>query len=193
MLRQLSVALRLAAITLVITGVIYPLAVFGVAQVFFPYRANGSLVTTGKTTAGSELIGQSFTEAKYFHSRPSAAGNGYDGLASGASNLGPTNKILIDSIKQRVTREVKDNPGLEPGEIPVDMVTASASGLDPDISIANAYAQAGRVAAARHLPKGGVISLIDRMTTHRQFWLLGEARVNVLALNRALDSGSAAK
>jgi potassium-transporting ATPase KdpC subunit len=188
MLRHLSVALRMILITIVITGVIYPLAVTGVAQIIFPYRANGSRVSNGSSVSGSELIGQQFTETGYFHSRPSAAGQGYDAQTSGGSNLGPTNKILIDTVKERVSRAIKDNPGLTRGNVPADMVTASASGLDPDISIANAYAQAGRVAKARRLSKAAIVKMIDANTTNRQFYILGEPRVNVLALNRALDA-----
>lgn len=193
MLRHVSVALRMILITIVITGIIYPLAVSGAAQIIFPYRANGSRVSDGSLVAGSELIGQQFTRAGYFHSRPSAAGKGYDAQASGGSNLGPTNKILIDTVKERVDQAVKENPGLKRGDIPADMVTASASGLDPDISIANAYAQAPRVAKARGMSRAAVLRLIDVTTTQRQFFVLGEPRVNVFALNQALDSKDAAK
>lgn len=193
MLRHLSVALRMIIITIVITGVIYPLAVWGAAQLFFPYQANGSRVTDRSIVSGSELIGQQFTGKNYFHPRPSAAGRGYDAQASGGSNLGPTNKALIAAVKERMTRTIKENPGLGRGNVPVDMVTASASGLDPDISIANAYAQAARVAAARHMSTGAVIKLIDANTTRRQFYLLGEPRVNVLMLNRSLDMEAPAK
>jgi potassium-transporting ATPase KdpC subunit len=193
MLRHITVALRMIVITIVITGVIYPLTVLGAAQIIFPWRANGSQITSGQKITGSELIGQQFTSTKYFHPRPSAAGKGYDAQASGGSNLGPTNKVFIDTIKDRVAQTIKDNPGLKRGSIPGDMVTASASGLDPDVSIANAYAQAARVARARHISKTAVLKMIDDNTTHRQFYVLGEPRVNVLALNLALDSRSTSK
>jgi potassium-transporting ATPase KdpC subunit len=193
MLRHLSVALRMIVITIIITGIIYPLVVMGAAQVVFPRQANGSLILKGRTTAGSELIGQQFSAAKYFHPRPSAAGKGYDGQASGASNLGPTNKIFINTVKDRVAQAITEDPGLSRGQIPADMVTASASGLDPDISIANAYAQAPRVALARHLTPSAVRKLIDENTTRRQFLVLGEPRVNVLMLNLALDSRGTSK
>lgn len=193
MLRHLSVALRMIVITIIITGIIYPLGVFGVAQIIFPYQANGSRVSKGQTVTGSELIGQQFIDAKYFHSRPSAAGKGYDGLASGGSNLGPTNRVLINTVKDRVARAVKENPGLTRGEVPADMVTASASGLDPDISIANAYAQAPRVARARHISETALYRIIDAKTTGRQLFVLGEPRVNVLLLNLALDSEGSTK
>lgn len=193
MLRHLSVALRMIAITIVITGVVYPLAVFGIAQVVFPYQANGSRVEAGNKIVGSELIGQQFTEPGYFHPRPSAAGDGYDGLASGGSNLGPTNKVLIDTVKERISRAIAENPGLRGGDIPADMVTASASGLDPDITIANAYAQTPRVARARHISEAAVRAIIDAETTGRQFLVLGEPRINVLSLNMALDKKDTAK
>jgi potassium-transporting ATPase KdpC subunit len=193
MLRHLFVALRMIAITIAITGVVYPLAVFRVAQVVFPNQANGSRVEIGGKVVGSELIGQQFTEPGYFHPRPSAAGDGYDGLASGGSNLGPTNKILIDTVKERISKTIAENPGLKRGEIPADMVTASASGLDPDITIANAYAQALRVARARHMSEVSVRAIIDKETVGRQFLVLGEPRVNVLSLNLALDKKDTAK
>lgn len=188
MLRHISVALRMIVITIVITGIIYPLAVLGAAQIIFPRQANGSLISAGQTTAGSELIGQQFSAPKYFHPRPSAAGKGYDGQASGGSNLGPTNKVLINTVKDRVSQAIAENPGLKYGSIPADMVTASASGLDPDISLANAYAQAPRVARARLLSVTTVLKMIDTNTARRQFLILGEPRINVLSLNLALDS-----
>lgn len=187
MFRHLSVALRMIVITIFITGIVYPLAVMGTAQIVFPYRANGSRVIDGPTVNGSELIGQQFTETAYFHPRPSAAGKGYDAQSSGGSNLGPTNKIFIGTVKDRVTQAVKDNPGLIRGEVPVDMVTASGSGLDPDISIANAYAQAARIARARGTSKNVVIKIIDENIIRRQFLVLGEPRINVFAINQILD------
>jgi K+-transporting ATPase ATPase C chain len=160
----------------------------GLAQALFPAQANGSLVTSGGKVVGSALIGQNFTDAKYFHGRPSAAGAGYDATASGASNLAPTSRTLVDDVKARVAAAVAEDPGLKPGDVPVDMVTASGSGLDPDISIANAYAQIVRVAAARGVSEASVRALVDGNITGRQFGILGEPCVNVLMLNLALDA-----
>jgi K+-transporting ATPase ATPase C chain len=160
----------------------------GLSQVLMPAQANGSLVTSGGTVVGSSLIGQRFTEAKYFHGRPSAAGtDGYDATASGASNLAPTSQALVDRVKAAVASETAENPGLVAGSVPVDMVTASGSGLDPDISIANALAQVARVAAARGMSADAVRHVVDAHITPRSFGLLGEPSVNVLELNLALD------
>lgn len=187
--RYVASSIRMAVLTLVVLGLLYPLAVTGLAQVFMPAQANGSLVTKGGAVLGSALIGQRFTDAKYFHGRPSAAGkDGYDATASGASNLGPTSRALVDSVASRVASAVAENPGLTAGKVPVDMVTASGSGLDPDITLANAYAQVARVAAARSMTDAAVRALVDANVTGRQFGVLGEARVNVLALNLALDA-----
>lgn len=187
--RYVASSIRMAVLTLVVLGLLYPLAVTGLAQVFMPAQANGSLVTKGGTVLGSALIGQRFTDANYFHGRPSAAGkDGYDATASGASNLGPTSRALVDSVASRVASAVAENPGLTAGKVPVDMVTASGSGLDPDITLANAYAQVARVAAARSMTDAAVRALVDANVTGRQFGVLGEARVNVLALNLALDA-----
>jgi K+-transporting ATPase ATPase C chain len=140
---------------------------------------------------GSSLIGQNFTDAKYFHGRPSAAGaDGYDASASGASNLAPTSKALVDAVRSRVASAVAEDPGLLAGKVPIDMVTASGSGLDPDISVANALAQVPRVAQARGLAAASVLSLVESNVTGRQFGILGEPRVNVLELNLALDGVS---
>jgi K+-transporting ATPase ATPase C chain len=175
---------------MVVLGLVYPLAVTGLAQVLMPAQANGSLVTSANgTIIGSSLIGQGFTDAKYFHGRPSAAGaDGYDATASSASNLAPTSRALVDSVAARVATAVAENPGLTSGTVPVDMVTASGSGLDPDITLANAYAQAARIASARGMSADAVRVLVDATATGRQFGLLGEPRVNVLALNIALDA-----
>jgi K+-transporting ATPase ATPase C chain len=185
--RNAIVAVRVALVTLVVLGLAYPLAVTGFAQVAFPYQANGGLVVSRGSVVGSALIGQSFASARYFHGRPSAAGNGYDGTASSASNLAPTSKALADRVRRTVFAAVMENPGLQIGSVPVDMVTASGSGLDPDITLANAYAQAARVAGARGMDEAAVRAMITRTATGRQFGLFGEARVNVLALNLALD------
>ena len=174
------------AFTLV-TGFAYPLVVTGVAQVVFPHRADGSLVERRGQIVGSRLIGQAFAGNRYFYPRPSAAGDGYDAMASSASNLGPTNPALLRAVRQRV-REYRRENGLAPGQVvPVDAVTASASGLGPDISVANARLQAARVARARGLPVAEVQSLISRHTSGRSLGFLGEPVVNVLELNLALD------
>lgn len=188
MWRHISIAIRLAFVTLLITGIAYPLAITGIAQVAFPKQANGSLVKRDGKVVGSKLIGQQFTRPEYFHPRPSAAGAGYDAVASGGSNLGPTNKKLIERVSSDVKKVRKENPNLIGHKVPVDMVTTSASGLDPDITPANAYAQISRVAQARGISKGNIKNLIDENITKRQFGVLGEPRVNVLRLNMALDA-----
>jgi K+-transporting ATPase ATPase C chain len=187
MWRSTLTAIRLAAVTLLITGVLYPLAMTGLAQVVFPNKANGSLIKDGDQVIGSKLVAQQFTRPEYFHPRPSAAGDGYDAMASGASNLGPTSAKLIDRVRSAVAEAVAENPGLEAGKVPVDMVTASGSGLDPDISPANAYAQVPRVAAARQMSEEEVMRLVEENTHERALGFLGERRVNVLELNLALD------
>jgi K+-transporting ATPase ATPase C chain len=188
MLRHALVAIRLALVTMVLLGVIYPLAVTGLAHLIFPRRANGSLITARGRVIGSELIGQRFTAPQYFHPRPSAAGRGYDPTASGGSNLGPTSRVLAKRTSAAVRQLTAENPQMKPGSVPADMVTASASGLDPDISPANAYAQVARVARARHMSEGRVRRLVESNVTDRQFGILGERRVNVLRLNLALDA-----
>ena len=173
----------------VLVGLLYPLVVTGIAQLVFPHQANGSLIVVNGKTVGSSLIGQDFTLPKYFWPRPSAPGAGYDPNSSSASNLGPTSKSYIEGIQARVASQTLENPGLRAGDVPVDMVTASASGLDPDISIANALDQAGRVARARHLPDREVLGLVHRYTASRQLGFLGEPTVvDVLELNLALDN-----
>jgi len=167
MWRSTLTAIRLAAVTLLITGVLYPLAMTGLAQVVFPNKANGSLIKDGDQVIGSKLVAQQFTRPEYFHPRPSAAGDGYDAMASGASNLGPTSAKLIDRVRSAVAEAVAENPELEAGKVPVDMVTASGSGLDPDISPANAYAQVPRVAAARHMSEEEVMQLVRENTSGR--------------------------
>jgi K+-transporting ATPase ATPase C chain len=188
MRRALLVSLRMAVVTIVLTGVVYPLAVWGLGAVLFPKQAAGSLITnSGGTVIGSKLIGQAFTAEKYFHPRPSAAGaNGYDAMASGASNLGPTNKTLVSAVTSRVADAVSTD-GARRGAVPVDMVTSSASGLDPDISPDNAYLQVARVAKARGVPVDSVRQLVSQHVVARDLGFLGEPRVNVLELNIALD------
>lgn len=188
MLKQAATAIKMAIATIFILSVAYPLLTTGIAQVIFPKQANGSLVTAEGRVVGSRLIAQGFTKAGYFHPRPSAAGaNGYDATASGGSNLGPTSKTLVDRVKGDVDKAKKENPGLT-GSVPVDMVTTSGSGLDPDITPANAYAQAERIAKARGIDKARVEELIAKNETGRQFGILGEPRVNVLDLNLVLDA-----
>jgi K+-transporting ATPase ATPase C chain len=187
MKKEITVALRMTLVTLLLTGLAYPLAVTGLAQVLFPARANGSLVMTGERVVGSELIGQRFQKPGYFHSRPSAAGaDGYDATSSSGSNLGPTSKALRDRIEAEITHLRSENPGA-PGPIPVDLVTASGSGLDPHVSEDAARWQAPRVAAARGVPAAKVEELIASHTEGRWLGLLGEPRVNVLLLNVELD------
>jgi potassium-transporting ATPase KdpC subunit len=192
--RQFVTGLLMTVVLTVLLGFVYPLAVTGISQLTMSKRANGSLVTVKGKVVGSALIGQNFTDARgnalvqYFQGRPSAAGaNGYDAMASGGSNLGPSNPTLLGDVAQRVTAYRKLN-GLGPDvKVPVDAVTASASGLDPQISVANARLQAPRVAKARNLTTTQVLTLVTQHTQGRQFGVLGEQTVNVLDLNIALD------
>ncbi len=181
---QLRPAISLLALLTIITGVIYPLTVTGLAQIIFPHQANGSLIVMDGKTYGSELIGQQFDNPKYFWGRPSAAG--YNAAASSGSNLGPMNPSLEEVVQARIDALNTADPN-NPLSIPVDLVTASASGLDPHISVASALYQVRRVASARGLSEAEVISLIEKYTEGRQFGVFGEPRVNVLLLNLVLD------
>jgi len=169
----------------ILLGLVYPLLITGLAQLFFPDKANGQIIERGGAVIGSRIIAQPFTSAKYFHPRPSAAGNGYDAANSGGSNLGPTNQKLIDRVRTDAAALEQENPGKP---VPIDMVTTSASGLDPDISPADAEFQIPRVARARGIPEPSVLSLVQKHTTQRDLGFLGEPRVNVLELNLDLDS-----
>jgi K+-transporting ATPase ATPase C chain len=187
MLSQLWPALRINIFLMIVCGIVYPLAITGISQIVFPHQANGSLITRNGQVIGSELIGQNFTRPEYFQPRPSAAGNdGYDATASGGSNYGPTNQKLIDRMKASVEKFHKDNPGYH-GPIPSDLLTTSASGLDPDISPASAQAEVPRVAKARGISVDQLNQLVAQYTKAPDFGLLGEPRVNVLRLNLALD------
>jgi K+-transporting ATPase ATPase C chain len=188
---QFRPAILLTLVLCVITGFIYPGIVTGLAQMLFPRQANGSLVTVNGRVVGSALIGQSFTRPEYFHGRPSAAGTGYDAANSSGTNKGPTDRKLADTlVAGAVDAAVKDD-GATKGAIPSDMVTASASGLDPHISPANAFLQVARVARARAADSAAVRALVDQHVEGRQFGFFGEPRVNVLLLNLALDSAFA--
>ncbi len=187
MLSQLLPALRINIFLTILLGIGYPLAITGISQLVFPHQANGSLITKNGQVIGSELIGQNFSKPEYFQPRPSAAGNdGYDATASGGSNYGPTNQKLIDRVKASVDKFHKDNPDYH-GPIPADLVTASGSGLDPDISPASAMAEEPRVARARGISADQLNQLVAQHTKSPDLGLLGEPRVNVLELNLALD------
>lgn len=187
MLSELKPAILITIFFTLLTGILYPLAITGAAQALFHRQANGSLIVVNGQPAGSELIGQNFAKPEYFHPRPSAAGtNGYDPTASGGSNLGPTNPALSDRLTKDAAQFRRDNPDFD-GPVPADAITTSASGLDPEISPANALAQAARIAKARQASHAAVASLVAANTTPRDFGVLGEPRVNVLKLNLALD------
>jgi K+-transporting ATPase ATPase C chain len=186
--KQLWPAIAMTLVLCVITGLIYPGVVTGLAQLLFPRQANGSLVTVNGRVVGSALIGQPFARPEYFHPRPSAAGNGYDATASGGTNKGPTDAKLADTLIAQAVDSVVKNDGAVKGSIPADMVTSSASGLDPDISPANARLQLPRVARARGLPEAQIAAILARHIQGRQFGFFGEPRVNVLLLNIAVDS-----
>ena len=177
-------SIRFTLVTALLLGLGYPLLVTGIARVFFPHQAAGSLILKNGQIVGSELLAQSFTSDKYFHPRPSAAGNGYDATASGGSNLAQSSKALVDRIQGSIDKLAAENPG---HPVPIDLVTTSASGLDPDITPDAAFFQASRVAKARSISEDRIRQLITQHITGRQLGLLGEPRVNVLALNLDLD------
>jgi K+-transporting ATPase ATPase C chain len=184
---QLRISLTATLFLAVLLCGIYPLAVWLLAQGLFPANANGSLVMRNGKILGSSLISQGFTAPKYFHPRPAAAGQGYDATSSGGSNLGPTSKKLVETVRQRVDEYRSENNLRPDALVPIDAVTASASGLDPHISLKNALLQAARVARARGLSEDIVLKEIKRYTEGRDLGMLGEPRVNVLMLNLALD------
>jgi potassium-transporting ATPase KdpC subunit len=187
MRQNLRIAVLMTLLTTVLFGLLYPLAVTGLGQLFFPSQVNGELIKKNGQIVGSRLIGQPFSSDLYFHPRPSAAGNGYDPVAGsgGASNLGPTNRQLLDRVKGDVEKLHAENPNVP---IPVDLVTTSGSGLDPDISPAAAEFQIPRVAKARHVTEKQIQALVAKHTLGRQFGIFGEPRVNVLELNLDLDA-----
>ncbi len=183
MKKHIVTSLLYTVVTGLLLGIVYPLFITGLAHVFFRNKADGQLLySKAGQLEGSKLIGQPFTGVSYFHSRPSAAGTGYDAQASSGSNLGPTSQVLLDRVAQSVAAEGKR------GDVPVDLVTASGSGLDPDITPAAAYFQVDRIARERSMDKSQVRTLVDTHVTPREFGFLGEPRVNVLALNLALDA-----
>lgn len=182
----LLVAVRYTLITTVLLGIVYPLAITGIAHLTMPDKADGQLIVRNGQVIGSAILAQSFSGPTYFHPRPSAAGNGYDATSSGGSNLGPTSQALVSRIDASVAQWHKDDP-VAKGPVPIGLVTTSASGLDPDISPEGAYYQVPMVAAARHLPEATVRALVTAHIQGRQLGFLGEPRVNVLELNLALD------
>lgn len=187
MKQNLRIAILMTLVTTVLFGLLYPLAVTGLGQLFFPTQANGGLIVKNGQLVGSHLIGQPFSSDSYFHPRPSAAGNGYDPVATsgGASNLGPTNRQLLDRVKGDVEKLHAENPN---SPVPIDLVTTSGSGLDPDISPAAAEFQIPRVANARHVTEKQMQGFVAKHVLRRQFGIFGEPRVNVLELNLDLDA-----
>jgi potassium-transporting ATPase KdpC subunit len=191
-MRSLMTAIKLTIVLAVLTGLIYPIVLVEIARAVFPTQAGGSLVLRDGQVVGSSVIGQNFSAPKYFHSRPSAAGDkGYDASNSGGSNLGPTNKALIEAVKSRLKGVLEENPGTTPEQVPIDMVTASASGLDPEISPAAAELQVPRVAKARGMSEDDVRRLVEQATRGRWMGIMGEPGVNVFKLNLMLDRATA--
>ncbi len=186
MIKRLGTSLRVTIVSVVLLGLIYPFVMTALAQAIFPRQANGSLVRINGKVVGSTIIGQLWTKPQYFHGRPSAAGKGYDPTATGGTNFGPTSKKLIDSTKATIAQLKKDNPDAS-GPPPIDLVTSSGSGIDPDISPAAAYWEAPRVAKARNMSLSSLNALVANHVKGRTFGFLGEPRVNVLELNLALD------
>ena len=186
MLRYAATAFRITIVSIVALGLLYPLGMTAIAQALFPKQANGSLVVVNGSVVGSWIVGQNWTAPRYFQGRPSAAGKGYDPTSTGGTNLGPTSAKLIAATKLAMTQLEKANPGAD-GPPPIDLVTSSASGIDPDISPEAAYWEAPRVARARHMTLDAVRSLVAAHVRGRQFGFLGEPHVNVLELNLALD------
>jgi K+-transporting ATPase ATPase C chain len=185
MKKELILSVRFTLVTTLVFGLLYPLGLTGLSKIFFPKQADGSLIEKNGRVVGSKLIGQSFSADKYFHPRPSAAGTGYDAGASSPSNLAPTNQALVDRVKSDVAKLQQENPGVP---IPVDLVTASGSGLDPEISPAAADFQIPRVAKARGMSADALRALVARHTQARTWGIFGEPRVNVLELNLDLDT-----
>jgi len=189
-LRHLLTGFRYTIVSVVFFGLLYPFVMTGLAQLIFPYQANGSMIAVNGKTVGSEIIGQLWTKPQYFHGRLSAAGaKGYDPTSTGGTNYGPTSAKLLANTAAAVKEVIKENPDAT-GPVPADLVSSSASGIDPEISPAAAYFQVARVAKARHLSRDTVRALVDKYTRGRDLGFLGEPRVNVLELNLALDANS---
>jgi len=185
---RLWIAVKMTIVLTLLTGIVYPVVMVGLAHLFFPTQANGSLIVRDGTVVGSSILGQNFSSARYFQGRPSAAGDkGYDAANSSGSNLGPTNKTLIETMRSRASTLREHEPGINHGEIPVDLVTASGSGLDPEITPAAAEIQVPRVAKVRGLTEDAVRSVVRTHTRGRVLGILGEPGVNILQLNLALD------